>query len=496
MIQKRRGSECTILTQGGVSDLTQDRRAYLLRLLPAVVVLLAMFLRLSMGFHSPRSFWIDEMWTLGSVSGSFDQLIASTLEAVTTPPLYFLSIFFVIPWKDNELWLRLPSLITGVLAIPLVYRLGTAAFDQPTGLLAAALLALSPFHIWYSQEARPYSMLACLAAAVGFFFIKALKDDEPRWWISLGIASGLAYLTHYYALLIPLCQFMFFVCTLRQYRLLFRKWIAIQFIAFLLLAPWLYLQLTQEVIVLGVNWMPQPTLLSPFLTLQGFSVGVSNSFTGATIAGLSITLIALGLGLFQLRTSNRDSALFLGLWIVAPFALVLLIATRRVYYFNRYFIVILPAFVTLISAGVVHVPVRNLRTIMTTALILVSAISLLFYPNVATFPQQNWRGAAQYVAENAMPSDLIIVDGILDQLAWNHYYEGEQEATMRHLDSITESKEPIDSVYQAGRRLWMIQPGDMDAQEWDWLDKQGAEIVEKIAFTSLVVILVDQVQSP
>ena len=58
----------------------------------------------------------------------------------------------------GEFALRYPSVILGVLSIPLIYRIGQRGLGSSVGVLAALILALQPFHIYYSQDARPYSL--------------------------------------------------------------------------------------------------------------------------------------------------------------------------------------------------------------------------------------------------------------------------------------------------------------------------------------------------
>ena len=454
-----------------------------------VITLLAAGLRFSGGLS--RSFWIDEIATLAYLSGSFDHLVASLLEAATNPPLYFFSLFCIIPWGQSEFWLRLPSVLWGLLAVPLIYQLGRTSFDRRTGLLAALLLAISPYHIWYSQELRNYAMLTGLAVAVGYFFLKTLDSDGLKWWVGFIVTSSLAYATHYYAFLLPVSQLVFFILCLRQYRLHFRKWAVAQFVAFLPLIPWLYLLSRQETVAFGVGWMPAPTLLSPFLTLQGFSTGLSDRFTILTVFSLGITLLAVGLGMFVPQPHTKSSRLFLVLWLVVPFVLVLVISLRRVFYYHRYFVIVLPAYLTLMCAGATRLRPKIPRVALTLALIVIPLLSLWGYPNLSAFPQQDWRAVAQYIRENAESSDIIVVVGVLDVLVWRYYYDGENEVVMRHLDPITEAKRDLDTIHRPDTRLWIIHGGELDRDSRKWLEGHSSYVVEKRNFVGLVTVLVD-----
>jgi uncharacterized membrane protein len=96
-----------------------------------------------------------------------------------------------LPLGSEEWVLRLPSALVGLLSIYLLYRLGSALFDRLTGLAAALLLAVSPFHVWYSQEARMYALVGLLCLGAGLFAWRALRGNRFLDWLVLGLLEGL-----------------------------------------------------------------------------------------------------------------------------------------------------------------------------------------------------------------------------------------------------------------------------------------------------------------
>ncbi|MCK5130921.1 MAG: glycosyltransferase family 39 protein [Candidatus Sabulitectum sp.] len=81
------------------------------------------------------------------------------------PPGYQILMFCIQRTIGNsETALRLPSAVAGILTIPVIYLLGRKLLNDSAGLLASAILAVAPIHIWFSQEARPYSILILLTA--------------------------------------------------------------------------------------------------------------------------------------------------------------------------------------------------------------------------------------------------------------------------------------------------------------------------------------------
>src|SRR5438874_2417330 len=64
----------------------------------------------------------------------------------------------------------------------------------------AALVAIAPFAIFYSTEARAYGTLAFLVAFSTYALLRALESSERRWWVAYGVASCAALYAHYTAI--------------------------------------------------------------------------------------------------------------------------------------------------------------------------------------------------------------------------------------------------------------------------------------------------------
>ena len=101
----------------------------------------------------------------------------------------------------GEAGLRSLSALAGVATVPVAYAAARKLISTRAGLIAAALTACNPLLIWYSQEARSYSLLVLLTAAALLAFAHARANPTPRALIAWTIISGLALATHYYALL-------------------------------------------------------------------------------------------------------------------------------------------------------------------------------------------------------------------------------------------------------------------------------------------------------
>ena len=122
----------------------------------------------------------------------------------SAPPLYYaLAWVWTQATGTGEWGLRSLSALAGVLTIPVAYLVGCELRSRRTGLIAAALVAVNPMLLWYSQEGRAYALLTLFCALSLLYCVRALQRDagrdERRDLYLWGAFSGLALATHYFA---------------------------------------------------------------------------------------------------------------------------------------------------------------------------------------------------------------------------------------------------------------------------------------------------------
>ncbi|NTU62215.1 MAG: phospholipid carrier-dependent glycosyltransferase [Chloroflexi bacterium] len=114
--------------------------------------------------------------------------IPELLAAFTQPgfngPLYFLILRgWMGVFGYSEFALRFFSLICGVISVAFIITLGTRWFNRAVGLIAAVLLTLSAYQVWYSQEAKMYTLITLLTLASIYFLRRAVEEGRLRFWI-------------------------------------------------------------------------------------------------------------------------------------------------------------------------------------------------------------------------------------------------------------------------------------------------------------------------
>ena len=209
-----------------------DRRAWAIL---AGITLIGLLLRLP---WFGNSLFGDELSTYVVVNGNdigrmFD-LIHSDQEV--TPPLYFLAASLSQFLGDSSEWLRLPALLAGIAAIPITFLLGRRIADRPTGLIAAAVMALSPFLTFYAAEARAYTFSLLFCALAALMLLRAIERRESRAWAAFALSAAAAMYSHYTS--------VFLLIALAGWTLAFHPPARLALItagtgAFLLFVPWL-----------------------------------------------------------------------------------------------------------------------------------------------------------------------------------------------------------------------------------------------------------------
>ena len=165
-----------------------------------VILVLAAFALRLYRLGGPE-FWFDEALSANISRLGWEGIVGHLrTEPFEHPPLYFLGLY---PWQlvagTTEFALRFFSVFWGVLFVPLVYRLAKRMAGRPLALLAALLAVFSPFLVAYSQEARMYTLLPCLALLALLSFDKALQRDRQRgWWLIYALSLALGVATHYF----------------------------------------------------------------------------------------------------------------------------------------------------------------------------------------------------------------------------------------------------------------------------------------------------------
>ncbi len=150
---------------------------------------------------SLQSYDFDEAFTPYVIHGSFTHMLHSVARVESTPPLYYaVAWIWSRAFGTSDVALRALSVVAGVGLVPVVYGLGRALASRRIGLVAAAIVATSPYLVFYSQEARSYALFVLLATAGALLCVRAIQDPRPRLFALWAVTSVAAIATHYFAI--------------------------------------------------------------------------------------------------------------------------------------------------------------------------------------------------------------------------------------------------------------------------------------------------------
>jgi mannosyltransferase len=176
----------------------------------AALILLAAALRLST--LTEQGFWYDEAFTpVHVLHAGLGATLKSFVHSENTPPLWYL-----LAWADarvlgdGALALRLPSALAGISTVPVVWAIGSELSGRRAALIGAALVAVNPLFVWYSQEARAYGLFVFFAALAMLCFARLLHEPSGGRAAAFALSGALALLTHYFAafLLVPMALWL------------------------------------------------------------------------------------------------------------------------------------------------------------------------------------------------------------------------------------------------------------------------------------------------
>jgi hypothetical protein len=395
-----------------------------------------------------QSLWNDEVVTWISAQGSPWRISTQRVENSNIPPLYYLVAGASLPLRGLlgvEAALRTPSVLVGVLSLPLLFVVVRAWLDDRVALLAAAAMTVSPFHVWYSQEARPYALLLFLSLIALYCLQQALaRPGRWEWKAATAVAAAATFYCHTVGV-----AFMAFVVVYvgiatrhpnlvppgnagtpspnpGQWRERLEGWIA-AFIAMVVLClPGIY----RLAMFPPTESADNARGFSPIqfgYALWSFAVGYSYGpsldelhrpdrnaillHSAATIVPVGILLVVVtALGIRALGRRFPAGRVPVTLWLVFPVAFAAVGALVTVHPFNvRYTIIsFLPALVLMVM-GVDALPGRPLRAATWVALAAVCAVSLRGYYADPRYARDDNRGAAAFLTAHGGTGAVVVV---------------------------------------------------------------------------------------
>ncbi len=435
-----------------------------------------------------QSLWLDEVLSVTRAR----TILAEGLHAQLLNghgPLYFYLVAPILPLEPNEFLLRLPSALFGVGLVLVMYFLGREFGGRRSGLIAAAVTAVSPYAIWYSQEAR-YVNLFMLLAAISLLCVRRFERGGRRDLFLYVVSTVLMLLSFVGGVFLLLAQNLWVFLFSNARAATLRRWVLAQALVALVFVPWL---IRAYEISVNVNLLSDlgssdfsgaefkagyPRSTQPIQMGYAFLVfGVGYSFGPSTqdlhhnlslqtvkakalpvmVAVVLIGLVGLAGLVRSLRQSWRDTVLLV-LCVVSPVLGAYVIASVSLIAFNvRYTSAAFPAFVLLFSAGLAWWKDRRFGGLVLAGVAAVLAVSLFnHYANTEYFKEDS-RGAATLLKQVRRPGERLLVGPSV--IPFEYYYhqsfERWNQVELRtQPPSVAQEAESPTRVWVAATRTW------------------------------------------
>ena len=455
-----------------------------------------------------QSLWSDEGISLLRSSQPLAEMLRN-MPVEHTPGYFVLLHWWLALAGSSDIALRWLSLLPSVLAVALIFRLGLSLGSTkrpyPSGpslvaVVAALLLATSGFQIWYAQEARMYAWLlaAALTSCLAQWQVLERPGERPgrdaNWWAVLYALStaGVVYL-HLFGALLPLAQAVYAVGWLAVRRDLrrFARWALAAAAALLLFLPWL----PHTLGIFGFEGWRQGGDAGQLPWRYWLAYTVSDGLAAPWRTWLPWVYIALAIGgaVYWWRV-RMGAAAYLLVTLLAPWAAAMALAVRNPDYHERYTIYLAAPLLLLVAGGIGLLDLRAYRpqahepdaqqSYWLAAPALLLAGLLVFGNGLAvqrlytdtSLHKPDYRAAAERIAANLQPGDVVLVDGPDPQKVFKHYFKADvpvhavgylQDAAY---DTVGKELAPL---LQGARRVWEVLYFHPPAAVQVWLATQA-----------------------
>ncbi|MFZ2073308.1 MAG: glycosyltransferase family 39 protein [Methanoregula sp.] len=427
-----------------------------------ILTVIGIFLRFyNLGFNS---LWLDEASTYTISVKSFADIWQVTASGEFNPPLFYWIEHIMLMFGNNEVILRFIPALLGVLTIPLFYLIGKEFLDRNAGIIAAAVCTVSPFLIYYSQEARAYMMMLFFVALATIFFLRAMKSGSLIRWVLFGIFSALAFWSHFYAFVMIAALVL---CALIEWAP--RIQTQLKNLTMLVAGVIVFVVLSLPLIIVTLQLFVLRTSSAPTYGIQGLGIILE---TFIQVAGMNeiamCLLVALFIvGIIQAFRIGKNKGIFLVLITVLTFVISYILSFRMPM-LPRYLI-----FLSIVLFLGIAVSYRLVYSLWNTRAVVYGFIVVLFvisapvlagYYSGYFFPKEDWRGFSAALQEKTLPGDLVVsVPGYVAQ-PLDYYYSSTKAQTKESGATTAADLENISSE-NGNSTIYYVVTGDISAAD-------------------------------
>lgn len=387
-----------------------------------------------------QSLWNDELssWKCSSYD-NLSTVINRGVRPDVYPPGYQIFLYFVEKCiGDSEIILRFPSAVSGVLSVLVIFFIGLRLYSYKEGLIASALMAVLWCPIYYSQEARAYSMLLLFTLLATYFWISVLESLSKKvrlsYYTTFGyiITAIISSYLHYFGLYLIALQGLFAILFFIRRRQALAYILLIYFPILLAYLPWL--PTMWEHLNKGPIWIKPPgSITFAFVRYLHFLFNKSKTLLLFVLMLYSFLFVRSLYNILKfkeyknIRTALLSPGLLLVLWLIIPFVGVYIKSILSAPVLTpRNLIISLPAAYLLLSRSITQLPLRSrnkaIIAFVIVGLFLFHVIFRMDYYSEAH--KEQFREAVGFIVEH----DHLYKGSLIIGYAWsreylNYYFE-------------------------------------------------------------------------
>jgi mannosyltransferase len=356
-----------------------------------------------------QSYYTDEAFTVWLVRQSPVNMVRGIARTESTPPLYYCVAWV---WSrlfgTGEVGLRSLSALAGTATVLVAYLAGARLLSRRAGLVVAALAAVSPFMVWYSQEARSYALFTFLATLSIYLYALLRGNPRPALVAAWAFVCEASIWTHYFAVYLVATEALLLVLFVPRAR----RAVAAALLAIVLAAvPVAALAIHQQRRG-NPDWIAQLPLKDRISgAAQEFILGHYQLAHARALAALLVVVVVLLLASFRSRaiTPGLAEVTLFGAGIVTlPLVAAVL---GKDYWLTRN---VMPAWICaamVLAVGVASVPRRWLTWLLAAALVSLSLVPTLQIFERHQFQRRDWRGLARCLDGQRRDRALVLRSG-------------------------------------------------------------------------------------
>lgn len=399
------------------------------------IVLTAFLLRVFM--LGSQSLWLDEAIIYSQTKAASVAEVYSNVmhqEGHIGPLYHILNYLSCRAFGYSEWAMRLPSAIYGTLSVLLIYLIARSLWNDKVALLSCLFLAISPLHVWYSQEARMYSLWVMLTLATILVFIKMLDKKSPYLWLLLTLCVSLSFWTYLNSVFVCLGLGLYLLISSGKHKLRWPAYALSIFVAGATYLPGIMALLNKPAIVVGgtrhtsvfdlaytfytfnVGTTFGPTLYSIRASLKqaGAVATVCRTLSDNFFTIIPPMLFFGGLFVFAIYKAikeRKDSSYrFILVLLFVPSAFIFAIAmlSRSLAFNIRYVLCVLPFYLILLSVTLCRIRAEK-RYILISIICVVCLLSLYNHYFNAEYAKLDFRSVVKYLHENMRDDDKTVI---------------------------------------------------------------------------------------